>query len=106
MYTIAGRNLLLQLGRGKSRWTLVFTEVTVGRKMRGSRQECADEPGVPKIAKPTIAPEGASRQEAAEYIAAMLVSLRLLAHETRWPFLVYLLGIALEEANSEKTKTD
>ena len=78
----------------------------MGSKPRESRQNCVEENAVPKAAKPTIAPDGASRQEAAEYIAAMLESLRLLAHQTHLPFLAYLLGIALEEANSEKTKRD
>lgn len=78
----------------------------MGRKTRGSGQGCVDETGVPKAAKATIAPDGASRQEAAEYISAMLVGLRLLAHQTRLPFLAYLLGIAVEEANAEKSKRD
>jgi len=78
----------------------------VASKTRGSRQNCVEEPGVPKAAKSTIAPDGASRQETAEYIASLLESLRLLAHQTHLPFLAYLLGIALEEANSEKAKRD
>jgi hypothetical protein len=45
-----------------------------------------------------------SGREAAEYIAAMLDGLRLVAHQAQLPFLSYLLSVALEEANSEKRK--
>ena len=41
--------------------------------------------------------------EAAEYIASLLAGLRLVAHSARMPFLAYLLNVALEEANNEKT---
>ena len=71
-------------------------------KPRESRQNCVEGNAVPKTAKPTIAPDGASRQEAAEYIAAMLVSLRFLAYGTRLPFLAYLLDIALKRPTAKK----
>ena len=44
-----------------------------------------------------------TQQQAAEYIASLLAGLRLVAHSARMPFLAYLLNIALEEANNEKT---
>ena len=45
-----------------------------------------------------------SRQEAAEYIASLLEGLRRVAHESQLPFLAYLISVALEEANSEKSR--
>jgi hypothetical protein len=47
-----------------------------------------------------------ARREAAEYIASLLVSLRLVAHQAELPFLAYLIGVALEEANDVKSKRD
>jgi len=44
-----------------------------------------------------------TRQEAAEYISSLLEGLRLVAHGAQMPFLAYLISVALEEANSEKT---
>ena len=44
------------------------------------------------------------RQEAAEYIATLLEGLRLVAHQAQLPFLAYLLSVALEEANTEKSE--
>ena len=44
------------------------------------------------------------RQEAAEYIATLLDGLRLVAHQAQLPFLSYLISVALEEANSEKSE--
>ena len=50
--------------------------------------------------------EGAqpNRKEAAEYIATLLEGVRLVAHQAQLPFLTYLISVALEEANSEKSK--
>jgi hypothetical protein len=47
-----------------------------------------------------------NRQEAADYIAAMLEGLGRVAHGARMPFLAYLIDVALEEAKSEKDKTN
>jgi hypothetical protein len=47
-----------------------------------------------------------TRQEATEYIASMLEGLRLVAQSAQMPFLAYLLNVALEEANNEKTNRD
>jgi len=47
-----------------------------------------------------------SRQEAAEYIAAMLDGLRRVANQAQLPFLSYLISVAVEEANNEKKKRD
>ena len=47
-----------------------------------------------------------TRREAAEYVASMLESLRLVAHQADLPFLAYLIGVALEEANDEKSLHD
>ena len=45
-----------------------------------------------------------TRQEAAKlYISSLLEGLRLVAHGAQMPFLAYLITVALEEANSEKT---
>jgi hypothetical protein len=46
-----------------------------------------------------------THQEAAEYIASLLEGLKLVAHSARMPFLAYLINVALEEANSEKTNS-
>jgi hypothetical protein len=43
-----------------------------------------------------------SRKEAADYIAALLDGLRVVAHNAELPFLAYLIAVALEEANNEK----
>lgn len=47
-----------------------------------------------------------ARREAAEYIASMLKSLRLVAHQAELPFLAYLIGVALEEADDVKSRSD
>ena len=47
-----------------------------------------------------------SRREGAEYIAVMLESLRLVAHQFQMPFLTYWIGMALEESKSEKRRSD
>ena len=50
-----------------------------------------------------------THQEAAEYIASMLGGLRLVAQNAQMPFmpfLAYLINVALEEANNEKTNRD
>jgi hypothetical protein len=47
-----------------------------------------------------------SRKEAAEYIASMLEGLRVVAHNGQLQFLAYLINVALEEANNEKTISD
>ena len=47
-----------------------------------------------------------THQEAAEYIASMLEGLRLLAQNAQMPFLAYLINVALEEANNEKSNRD
>jgi hypothetical protein len=44
-----------------------------------------------------------SRLEAAEYIASLLESLKTVASSAQLPFLAYLISVALEEANSEKS---
>ena len=43
-----------------------------------------------------------SQQEAAEYLASMLEGLRGVANGAQMPFLVYLLNMALEKANTTK----
>jgi hypothetical protein len=47
-----------------------------------------------------------TRQEAADYIASLLEGMRLVAQNAQMPFLAYLLNVALEEANNEKTNRD
>jgi hypothetical protein len=47
-----------------------------------------------------------TRQETAEYIASMLDSLKLLAQDAQLTFLAYLIGMALEEAQDEKSRRD
>lgn len=46
-----------------------------------------------------------SRKEAAEYIASMLEGLVQVANGAGMPFLAYLIGVALEQAKSEKTNS-
>ena len=41
-------------------------------------------------------------QAAAEYIASLLQELMALAQHTQMPFLAYLLGMALQEADAQK----
>lgn len=43
-------------------------------------------------------------KEAAEYIATLLQGLRQVAQQAQLPFLGYLISVALEEANNEKSK--
>jgi hypothetical protein len=47
-----------------------------------------------------------TRQEAAEYISLLLEGLRSVASSGQMPFLAYLINVALEEANNEKTTRD
>jgi hypothetical protein len=54
-------------------------------------------------ASPSSEGQELTRQEAAEYISSLLEGLRLVAHSAQMPFLAYLITVALEEANSEKT---
>ena len=48
----------------------------------------------------------ATRQEVAEYIASMLEGLKALAQGAQLTFLAYLIGMALEEAQDEKSRRD
>ena len=45
-------------------------------------------------------------RRAAEYIASLLEGLRQVANGGQMPFLAYLINVALEEANNEKTNRD
>lgn len=45
-----------------------------------------------------------TRQEVAEYIEALLAGLKSLAKESELGFLAYLISIAHEEAQAEKTR--
>jgi hypothetical protein len=47
-----------------------------------------------------------SRREAAEYIAGLLDGLRAVADTAGLTFLTYLLAMALEEAQAEKSRED
>ena len=47
-----------------------------------------------------------THQEAAEYIASLLEGLKQVANSAQMPFLAYLINVALEEANNEKTSRD
>ena len=47
-----------------------------------------------------------TRPEAAAYISSLLEGLRSVASTGQMPFLAYLINIALEEANNEKTNRD
>jgi hypothetical protein len=47
-----------------------------------------------------------SRQEAAEYIASLLESLRPIAQDAKLSFLAYLISVALEEAKAERARAD
>jgi hypothetical protein len=54
------------------------------------------------------APDGTelTHSEAAEYILSMLEGLRMVAQGAKMPFLAYLIHVALEEANNEKSNSD
>ena len=54
---------------------------------------------------PSVEGQELSRKEAAEYIASLLEGLRLVAHNSKLQFLAYLINIALEEANNEKSNS-
>jgi hypothetical protein len=47
-----------------------------------------------------------THREAAEYIASMLEGLRMVAQGAQMPFLAYLINVALEEANNEKSNRE
>jgi hypothetical protein len=47
-----------------------------------------------------------THREAAEYISSMLEGLRMVAQGAQMPFLAYLINVALEEANNEKSSHD
>jgi hypothetical protein len=47
-----------------------------------------------------------TRQEGAEYIASLLEGLRSVASSGQMPFLAYLINVAWEEANNERTNRD
>jgi hypothetical protein len=47
-----------------------------------------------------------THREAAEYISSMLEGLRLVAQNARMPFLAYLINVALQEADNEKSSRD
>lgn len=55
---------------------------------------------------PETARADLSRLEAAEYIAGLLDGLKAVAHTAGLTFLTYLLTMALEEAQAEKTRED
>ncbi len=78
---------------------------TNGREIRQNRM--AGSRARPPIgANPANRQSEPSRKEAAEYIASLLEGLRHLANQTQMPFLAYLLTMAQEEANTERTKSD
>jgi hypothetical protein len=52
---------------------------------------------------PSLDGQELTRKEAADYIASLLEGLRLVAHNSQLQFLAYLINIALEEANNEKS---
>lgn len=47
-----------------------------------------------------------TRREAADYVAGMLDGLKSIAHEAGLPFIAYLLAMAMEEAQAEKSRED
>lgn len=47
-----------------------------------------------------------TRQEAADYIASLLASLRPVAEQAKLSFLAYLIAVAQEEAKAEKACAD
>jgi hypothetical protein len=47
-----------------------------------------------------------TRREAAEYIAGMLDGLHSIANAANLPFIAYLLAMAMEEAQVEKSRED
>jgi hypothetical protein len=47
-----------------------------------------------------------TRREAADYIAGMLDGLKSIAHDSGLSFVTYLLAMAMEEAQAEKSRED
>jgi hypothetical protein len=47
-----------------------------------------------------------TRREAADYIAGMLDGLHRIANGANFPFIAYLLAMAMEEAQAEKSRED
>ena len=86
-------------------WDSAVGEGANGRETR--RNEMAGSNAQPPA---SAAPRGdgsaPKRQEAAEYISSLLEGLRVVAHQGQLPFLAYLIGVALEEANIEKSERD
>lgn len=62
--------------------------------------------GAPGPENAQVQPSGLNRREAAEYIAGLLDGLRAVADTANLTFLTYLLAMALEEAQAEKTRED
>lgn len=75
----------------------------MARKRGDTKRNGEESSGLPARA-PAAPRDPVSGQEAAEYIASLLEGLKVLAHQAQLPFLAYLLGMALEEAKTEKTK--
>jgi hypothetical protein len=47
-----------------------------------------------------------TRREAADYIAGMLDGLHSIAHAANLPFIAYLLAMAMEEAQAERSRDE
>jgi hypothetical protein len=47
-----------------------------------------------------------TRREAADYIAGMLDGLHSIAYAANLPFIAYLLAMAMEEAQAEKSRDE
>ncbi len=51
-------------------------------------------------------PSDMTRREAADYIAGMLDGLHAIANAANLPFIAYLLAMAIEEAQAEKSRDE
>jgi len=75
------------------------------KRSGGAKSRSAGENG-PGTTPGVASRQDATREEVADYIASMLKSMRLLAHQKNMSLLSYLIGVALEEANAQKAGQD
>lgn len=80
--------------------------MTAATRNGGSKRTGDAKSGSERPAAPDPLADFASREEVADYIASMLKSMRQLAHQKQMPFLSYMIGMALEQANHEKAARD
>ena len=74
---------------------------------RDTRQDGAPgSKGAPPLGGSSGAGSNMTRREAADYIAGLLDWLKSIAHDAGLSFVAYLLAMAMEEAQAEKSRED